>query len=162
MEKLKVIRLDITDWGMSLGGEHYYAKMWYRDDGEWQSLELYTKLTAKDAKYLNEKDGEDLYTKGDSSLRFNTINDAVKEALCQSQKLGIEVDLILSNFGSASVSEALWSKDKKIAKRINELYTKAEKIGWYSSNRFPNKIQDEKMEAIDSEFHNILETGEVK
>jgi len=163
MKKLKIIHLSITDWGASLGGEHFYAKMWYTINGERKALELSTILTAKDAKRLNEKDKEEYYQEGESTIRFNTIDDIVDEALSQSKKLGLEVDLMLSGSGGfASVSEPLWSRDKKIYKRIKELYDKAEEIGWYSHPKYPEKLRDEKMEAIDDEFNSILETGIVK
>jgi len=162
MKKLNVVKLDLLDWSASIGGEHYYATLKYDDkDGKYQTIELNNILTQKMATYLNKKEScsdDDLsfrYKKGDESLKFNTPEEAVKVAVKKCKELGIKVDLILSGSCSASVSEALWG-DKAVVKRINELYQEANEIGWYSHPKYPIKEQDDKMLAIDMEFHKLI------
>jgi len=156
MKKLNVVKLDLLDWGPSIGGEHYYATLKYDDkDGKYQTIELNNILTQKMATYLNKKERCSSYRKGDESLRFDTPEDAVKVALKKCKELGIKVDLILGGSCSASVSEALWG-DKAVVKRINELYEEANEIGWYSHPKYPIQEQDDRMEAIDEEFHKLI------
>jgi len=156
MKKLNVVMLYLMDWSASLGGEHYYATLKYYDkNGKYQIIELTNILTQKMATYLNKKERCDSYSKGDESLRFDTSKDAIKVALRKCKELGVEVDLILTNSPFGSVSEALWG-DKRIVKRINQLYEKANEIGWYSHPKYPVKEQDDKMSAIDMEFHKLI------
>jgi len=153
---LNVAYLDLLDWGASAGGEHLYAKLLFKKDKKDHRIELEQKLSQEMASYLNKKDGTiDIYKKGQRTLRFNNVKEALREALKVCKKEFPEVDIILDgSWGSLSVHEVLWSKDKSIKTKINKLYQEAEKLKFYSGKN------DERMEEIDNIFTKIIKSVE--
>jgi hypothetical protein len=151
---MNIAYLELLDWSVSIGGEHLYAKLIFSKDKKDYRIELTQKLSQEMATQLNKKDGTiDLYRKGEPTLRFNNVKEALIEARRTCKELFPEVDIIFRGSSSwASVQEVLWAKDKSIKTKINKLYKEAMKLNFYSG------INDDRMEEIDDQFTELIKS----
>jgi hypothetical protein len=162
-EKIKIVCVETLDWSYSAGGEHYYATMKTmktmktnnaKNANIEERIELEKTLTAKEANYLNKKDGCDPefyeYKAGDKTNRFSSIEDVTAEALKLCKEKFPDVKLILhGSYINGSVNQALHG-NPQIVKKINELYEEADLLDFYSGK------DDERMEKIDEEYAKII------
>jgi hypothetical protein len=153
---MNVAYLNLLDWSVSIGGEHFYADITFTKNKEYHRIELQNKMSQEMANYLNKKDGTNeycKYRKGDQTLRFNNVKEALREARKTCEKLFPEADIIFRGSGcSASVQEVLWAKDKTVKTKINKLYNEALKLNFYSGKN------DARMEEIDDQFTEIIKS----
>lgn len=106
-----VIHLEISSFLGSLGAEHYYAKLRWKDrtskEYKTNEIEIRRKLGVKEAKYLNEKDsayGSGIWRAGCMTERFNTPEHAIEFALKEFKKIPGENILIKSRHGVCSAA----------------------------------------------------------
>lgn len=152
----KIAVLKISSWiGTSFDAEHFYGKIHYYKNEEYEQIELLRKLTSsKEIKYLNKKEGwiSFDYKIGDEYRGFISSEQVRKTAIeyVKNNLVSIEV-LLEGDFGIGSVQKCIYAKDEKIKEKINKLYEKANKLNFYD-----NKKNWNKMEIIDNKFSEII------
>ncbi len=101
--KLRIAKLDILWWGVSIGGEHYSARLqWYDTTGKYSSIELQHPLSTKEAIYLNKKAGTtgwSRYKKGDPSGKFETRKQLYAYAKRHYKQLAVGTQILVEGGG---------------------------------------------------------------
>lgn len=142
----KAAHLQIDSWaGISLGASHFYGNLRFEDDRK----ELTYKLTAAQAARL-----DDGYQAGDSTERFFTEEAVIERALSAWQRLFPRAKVLL--LGNSSYIEpklilGMPGAPDAILMELSGIYLAAESIGFYD-----NPANDQKMDALNDRWHNII------
>lgn len=152
-----IVYANISDWiGVSIGAEHFYLKMEWREGKEYKSERLTHTLTASQAKEMSKKEGVFVckynYRKGQQFNGFWSERSAVIKAKKYFLENFKDTDILIKGSqGCADVRECIYHKDEKKKNRINQLYKKAEKLKFWDI-----KANWEEMEKINKEFDLIM------
>jgi len=119
--KLKICKVEWTDFSGCIGGEHLYPTIRYNH----KKIELQRKMSAKDARYLNSKDDYGSYKAGDETQRFDSEEQIAKEARKQWKKLCPKGELLL--MGNGAIPKALEGK-KSLVDKINKMHDELESL----------------------------------
>lgn len=133
--------LEITSWiGTSLGAEHFYGKLRCSS----KEIDIMKKLSAEDARLLNEKDQYTAYTKGTLSSRFETRDEIIYRArkIWKKEFPGARV-LILGRSACCDPQEVLVGPSKEFVRKANKLYNEYRKVGWNTDLQETQRICDE-------------------
>lgn len=144
--------LEITSFGAALGAEHFYGHL-RMEDLRYQEIRY--KLSAKQAKALNRKDGYAVYKPGDLSDRYWSKIELIADALKQWRDAFPEAEvLIRGSCGTASIQPWLAVKPglEKMLEAVMRLYERYEKVGGYDGD-------EEAADAIDKRYWAL--TGQV-
>jgi len=157
----KVAFAEITTWkGISIGADHYYLKIvWHDNNWTYHSEEVDDILTAEHAKILNRRERSKAvdyrfkYKAGDKIRGFWTKELAEQAAIAWVEKNIPEYETILtgSSSATASVSRCIKHPNAKVMSKVNALYMKAERMGFYDDPK-----NDSTMEKIDKEFNRLI------
>ena len=151
-----IIKLQITDWGQCLGGEHFTGKLMFNKNNELEIIEVKQIMSVKMALYLNKKSGSrsySLYEPGKPTINFDKKEQLIRAAIKIVKREFPHSLLLEGDYACASVEKPLYwpSWFDKEAKEILSLFEEMNKVGWYEGNY-------EKAKRIDSEFQKIIKS----
>lgn len=145
--KEKIAVVEITSWiGMSMGAEHYYGELWMHG----KKIELKHRLTKAEALKRNTKDPSFAWRAGIMVSGFATEKKVrtIAVELCRKDS-GVKL-LLEGMYAVADVQKAVYG-DPVIVAKINELYARADVIGFWDHNEHEDEMYD-----IDAEFDQVL------
>lgn len=145
--KEKIAVLELTSWiGMSAGAKHFYGKLWMHKE----KIELEHPLSVSEAKERNSNDPTFAWRAGNKVSGFDTETEvrSLAISLCKKDQ-GIKL-LLEGNYAVADVQKAVYG-DPVIVARINELYARADVIGFWDHDEHEDEMYD-----IDAEFDKVL------
>ncbi len=151
MNHNQVVYLDITSFsGVSIGAEHYYGKLVCSGD-EYKTIELEKKLTSRQAKELNKKDGYGSVFRADSLTgRFDTEQEIISLAIVEYKKHFPEAKiLLLGDSASAEAKKVLDAPSKELQEKCNALFNEQKKIGWINRGGFFYRTEEGEEKAWD-------------
>lgn len=152
--------LNISDMLGSINAEHYYGKIKFRHDNQRSQIELTWPITAKEALYLNKKDGVRGYARyktGDQSEKFYSPEQITKVAVKLFSKK-YPNDFLINGDGCGFSAEALvyWPKEyNALATRINRLAATWKKVGGYGDWRGIGG-DEKRASKIDATWYELL------
>jgi hypothetical protein len=145
-----VVYLVITSWqGISLGAEHYYAKLKGDAYGEYTTYDLHKVMTEEDAEILRKKDDWRHYKAGSLTDRFNTKEEARESAiLALPTAFPHAVALLEGNPAYVEPHYCLWVKNLAYIEKLNKVWKDATLL-----------VNDDgtKMMALYRKFEKLLE-----
>lgn len=149
-----VVNVEISSYrGVSLGAEHYYASLSFYDaDGEYKIKELRHRLTAKQAKALNKKDGvSGCYKPGNMTERFDTAED-IQQIAIETFKELVPHAIVLTCGRSAVVAPQLVLVGPKGYKaKVNKLAERYKELDWDTDGKELQAICDE-FDALNNKY----------
>lgn len=156
MKISNVMAVEISSWaGVSLNAEHFYASLVFYDaNGEYQTKQLRHKLTAREAKALNKKDGVGgAYSAGCMTERFDSVEDVHQAAIEEFKQIPHAKVLMCGRHAVLEPQMVLIGpEDYKV--RVNQLAARCKKLDWNRDERKLQKICDE-FDAL-NEAHGIV------
>lgn len=149
-KKLIFCNLEISSFAGSVGAEHYYGKIVFYENHEFQRVELKHILTAKEARYLTKKDEAwgAKFRKGMTTERFESKEEIVRQAKKLWKKAFPKAHVLLyGSSGVASIQPWLDCRPglEKLMAHVNVLYRIREKRGGYEQD-------PEAADAIDRKY----------
>jgi hypothetical protein len=148
---MNVVDINITDFSVSIGGEHLYASLSGHIDGKYERFsDIQHPLSQKEATYLNKKDSEyggmsNGYKKGDMSERFESYDDVKRYVKLVWKDHFPDGELLVLDIGT--IPEAV-DGDPKVVEEINKLHEECEAL-WYQKKNYSRwycKDEDRSME----------------
>lgn len=138
----KIFYLEISSWvGISIGAEHYYAKL---NTGN-EKYELSREMTRNEAIALDEKDDamgsyEDAWERGEkTSTRFNSLDEIYESA--QKKALELNCDILIEGKSHyVQPQKILYAKSLNID-HANEIFNQFDLLDW--SNEEDEEVMDE-------------------
>lgn len=148
---VKIATVEIMDWSAhDANAIHYYASFsGITECGNYKKVEIYHKLTQKEADEYNKAGYKISATIYDETQRFSDYGELMAHIKKKWKKEFPKAKILLRGSASFSVQEALFGP-KKAVERINELYKEAVELGYYGGT------DDKRMEEIDAEFDSII------
>lgn len=119
MARFKEAYLVVTEWAMSMGGEHFSGRLY--GDGMDDNINIEQEMTTGLAGRLNKKDGGRSHRPGEFTSRFETKESLYAEAEKKALELNPDLEILFANT-MASVTYTIWAKDKERMERMNELW----------------------------------------
>lgn len=147
------VHLEITNFHFSIGGEHYYGKLVGDVGDEYTHVKLEHALTAKQAAYLNKKDGATCsfgrVRKGDKTGRFDT-KDAIRTAAKKVWKSAFPAGVVLIEGSRCSADpHPILVGPADLKQRVNEMCEEAEAFGRWEGD-------EGKMEMLCKEWGSLM------
>jgi len=146
--KDKIAILEISSWaGISIGATHCYGDVWIQGE----KIELQKVLTKEEAEIKTNIDEGYRWKAGDTTGGFDSEKE-IRIIAINICKKNPSVKLLLEGtYCVADVQKAIYG-DPKIISKINKLYKKADKIGFWD-----HREHESEMEDIDNKFDSLLE-----
>lgn len=152
-----IAHLNISSWrGISPEAVHFYGTFYYGDE---RDIKVEKILTQKEADTLNAYERMNSpsylhmdYQKGDTTERFDNWDEIINVVVKMLEKEYPQVDLLFEGSGtSVSCNRPLWGKDKKLVKRLDELFKEADELDFYTYDK-----NEKRMEELDDEFSKLV------
>ena len=133
----KIVYLDLTTWiGTSFDAEHYYGCLQTNVYGQ-KDVELEKPATAREAAYLNKKNGYRVrYKKGALISNFETSEEIIQLAIRTYKQHFPEATILIK--GAAMISQPqliLDCPDEVFMRDGNHIFHKCEELGWWDGSK---------------------------
>jgi len=155
----EIICLHITSWvGLAIGAEHYYGCLKpYDYNVNIEDVELKREITEiSEARWLNKKNGCDIYQVGDVTNLFNTERQLIQVARKEYKKHFPKTKVILLGDSGRSCPQEIILGPRNLKKFNNSLW-KAYEYAWKEGKKY--NLPDEKIleiiEPIEEEWEKI-------
>ena len=128
--KEEVVYLHIASWvGIGIGASHSYGELVFHG----KSVRLTRKLTAKQAKEINDNDSFDFPTcrAGQEYSGFDSEEELIKLAVSTYKLHFPEATVLIHGSSSCADPQEILDGPEYFKNAINKLYNRAESIGWY-------------------------------
>jgi len=140
----RLVFLEITSWAFSLGGEHFTGRIvGYRDGkySDFDAVQVQHKLTAKEAKALNKKDGArgfSLHKPGHESDRFETPDQLRRSAIAIYKREFPHAKALMEGRGAVANAQRCIDGPQDFMEAVNLIVEQQKACGGYERN--PRKM----------------------